>query len=194
MGRVNDSDRKERAVMADEDEGFLPRWSRRKLGERKTDVTAGAESESTAREDTQMKRLEAEAAPQLQELTDADMPSVDSLDEHSDYTAFMSPKVSDRLRAQALRKLFHLPAYNITDGLNDYDEDYTRFAGLGNIVTHEMKRMLKRELEESEAAGELSEQSAVVSDVQPADSDDTHVEVVNDADDAAGCDDDKGST
>lgn len=171
MGRVNDNDRKERPVMADEDEGFLPRWSRRKLGERDVQVNAGAESESAARANAPEKSTEALAALPPQELTDADMPSVDSLDEHTDYTAFMSPKVSDRLRAQALRKLFHLPAYNITDGLNDYDEDYTRFAGLGDIVTHEMKRMLKRELEESETAGELPEQETVAADVHTADAD-----------------------
>jgi hypothetical protein len=59
----------------------------------------------------------------------------------------MSSGVSDGLRRQALRKLFSQPAFNVTDGLNDYDEDYTKFAGLGNIITHEMKRMLKRELD-----------------------------------------------
>jgi len=84
---------------------------------------------------------------QRPELTDADMPPLDSLDSDSDFSLFMSPGVSEQLRAQALRKLFHLPAFNVTDGLNDYDEDYTQFAGLGNVVTQEMKRMLKRELE-----------------------------------------------
>jgi hypothetical protein len=75
------------------------------------------------------------------------MPPLDSLDKDSDFSVFMSPGVSDQLRNLALRKLFHLPAFNVTDGLNDYDEDYTRFAGLGNVVTQEMQRMLKRELE-----------------------------------------------
>jgi len=27
--------------------------------------------------------------------------------------------------------------------MNEYDEDFTQFKGLGNIVTQEMKRMLK---------------------------------------------------
>jgi hypothetical protein len=171
MGRVNDNDRKERPVMADEDEGFLPRWSRRKLDERDKQGNAGSVSDSAVQDNVSGEGMEAVASPQHKELTDADMPSVDSLDEQSDYSAFMSPKVSDRLRALALRKLFHLPAYNITDGLNDYDEDYTSFAGLGNIVTHEMKRMLKRELEESETAGELPEQETVAADVHTADAD-----------------------
>jgi len=189
MGRVDESGWKDLAVMADEDESFLPRWSSRKLGERNVGVNTGAESESSALERAQEDEAEAVAAQPLQELTDADMPPVDTLDEHSDYTAFMSPRVSDRLRAQALRRLFHLPAYNITDGLNDYDEDYTRFTGLGNIVTHEMKRMLKRELEESEVTGELSEQETVMSDPDTTETDDTHAGVID-----ATADNDEGSS
>ena len=65
----------------------------------------------------------------------------------SDFSVFMSPGVSEDLRTEALQKLFHQPEFNVTDGLNDYDEDYTSFAGLGTVVTREMKRMLKRELE-----------------------------------------------
>ena len=44
-----------------------------------------------------------------------------------------------------MRKLFHLPQFNLVDGLNDYDEDYTRFESLGGVVTHEMKRLMQRE-------------------------------------------------
>ena len=79
------------------------------------------------------------------DLTDDDMPPLDSLDENSDYAAFMSPGISETLRRQALRKLFHLPGVHVPDGLDDYDEDFSRFAGLGDVVTHEMKRMLERE-------------------------------------------------
>jgi hypothetical protein len=126
------------------DEAFLDRWSRRKLSDRNGEAVAGGAPAA----DTQSQEAEATvAADPGQELTDADMPSIDSLDSDSDFSVFMSPGVSEPLRIQALRKLFHLPAFNVTDGLNDYDEDYTRFAGLGNVVTQEMKRMLKRELE-----------------------------------------------
>ena len=46
-------------------------------------------------------------------------------------------------------QLFHLPHFNVTDGLDDYDEDFTTFAELGDVVTHEMKRMLEKEKEQS---------------------------------------------
>ena len=179
MGRVDDSGWKDPAVMADEDENFLPRWSRRKLGERDAQGKTGAVADPAVSDSTQVEAAEAAAVEPHRELTVADMPPVDTLDEHSDYTAFMSPKVSDRLRAQAFRRLFHLPAYNITDCLNDYDDDYTRFTGLWKIVNHEMKRMLKRELEESETAGELSEPETVVAEAQIPDSGETNATANN---------------
>ena len=58
------------------------------------------------------------------------MPPLDSLGPESDYSGFMSPGVSDELRRLALRKLFHGPLYNITDGLDDYDDDFRSFAVL----------------------------------------------------------------
>ena len=48
------------------------------------------------------------------------------------------------MRKAALRKLFSQSRFNAVDGLDDYAEDYTRFEPLGNVVTHEMRRMLER--------------------------------------------------
>jgi hypothetical protein len=110
--------------------GFLRRWS-----ERKAQVRAGEElpaSSETPVNDLVSPAPVDEPAPPL---TDADMPPIDTLDEKSDYSDFFSPRVSDDLRRLALRKLFHLPGFNIRDGLDDYDEDYRTFEALGNIVT-----------------------------------------------------------
>lgn len=131
MGRKKRRDRKtvrsEPPESAGTQRGFLRRWSERKA---------------------QVEKLPASSAPVVKEsappaqvgepsppLTDADMPAIDALDEKSDYKGFFSPKVSEDLRRLALRKLFHLPAFNIRDGLDDYDEDYRTFEALGNIVT-----------------------------------------------------------
>jgi hypothetical protein len=125
---------------------FLARWSQRKLEARRENMPAADGDAETRQPDSEPDITAAPAEP-ARELTDADMPSLDSLSEDSDYTPFLSPGVSDGLRRLALRKLFSQPDFNITDGLNDYDEDYTQFAGLGNVITHEMKRMLAREQE-----------------------------------------------
>ena len=162
------SDTEDSEALNDSPEGvFLERWSRRKTAARKGETDIEALSASTAAElSDEDAAAEAESPPAL---TDADMPPLESLDKDSDYSVFMSPKVSDQLRTQALRKLFHLPAFNITDGLNDYDEDYTQFAGLGSVVTHEMKRLLKRELEAKAASGEEVQPAAEEVAVSPTD-------------------------
>jgi len=145
--------------------GFMQRWSERK-------VAAKAEVDSDLKTETDLKVAHADelenspldkslvtesnvTEPEIQEFkTDEDMPPVEELTEDSNFSDFLSPKVSDALRKQALRKLFHLPFLNVVDGLDDYAEDYTKFAALGDIIPHEMKRMLEREkskeLEEQE--------------------------------------------
>lgn len=156
MGDAEDRDPGDKA-----DEYFLDRWSRRKLADRNGEAVADTPEQAA---------VPAVDKDPVQELTDADMPPIDSLNSDSDFSVFMSPKVSEQLRTQALRKLFHLPAFNVTDGLNDYDEDYTRFAGLGNVVTQEMKRMLKRELE-AEVVPEDDESADTAVPAEPADED-----------------------
>lgn len=85
-------------------------------------------------------------------LTDDDMPSLDTLDESSDYSGFMSSGVSEKLRRVALRKLFSGAGFNVRDGLDDYDEDYTNFEALGDIITSDMKHRQELEAEKREQA------------------------------------------
>jgi hypothetical protein len=165
VGEADDSD-----IGGKADEDFLDRWSRRKLADRNGEVVADSLPASTAAGVLDHATVAAVDEESGQELTDADMPPIDSLDKDSDFSMFMSPGVSDQLRTLALRKLFHLPAFNVTDGLNDYDEDYTRFAGLGNVVTQEMKRMLRRELE-ANVAQEDEESADTEVPPKPADAD-----------------------
>lgn len=139
------------------DESVLSRWSRRKLqSDQQTlkedlgialqqqnspvDVPAQGINDITASQDEQVEPLEV--------LTDADMPNIDSLHEDSDFSGFMSPGVSDELRKLALKKLFQTPSFNICDGLDEYDEDYTTFEKLGDIITCDMKHQLELEAEE----------------------------------------------
>jgi hypothetical protein len=86
------------------------------------------------------------------------MPPLESLDGNSDYSPFLSPRVSAELRRLALRKLFRSPGFNITDGLDDYDEDFTQFATLGDIVTHDMRWMRELEAERAKAKESLHAQ------------------------------------
>jgi hypothetical protein len=145
----------------DSKESTLRRWSRRKQ-EAAQEAPA---AEQSAPIDTEASlgtaapiEIEAESSPAL---TDADMPPIESLDEDSDYSAFMSEGVSDELRNLALRKLFKAPVFNIRDGLDEYDEDYTYFEKLGDIVTCDMKHHIEmKEQREREALALEAEQEA----------------------------------
>jgi len=83
-------------------ESFLSRWARLKK-----------ETESLVKTEP--------AKP----LTDEPkLPPVEKLNMESDYTAFFRPKVEEKLRREALRKLFKDPHFNVMDGLDVYIDDY----------------------------------------------------------------------
>ncbi len=71
------------------------------------------------------------------------MPPLESLGASSDYSGFLSRGVSAALRRQALARLFHSPHLNVTDGLDDFDEDFTRFEALGDLITSDMRHQLE---------------------------------------------------
>ncbi len=106
---------------------FLTRWSSRKHEAKQ----ALSPPEDEVQEETE---VEAVSLP-----TDADMPPIETLEESSDYTGFLSPEVSEELRCIALRKLFHGAAFTATDGLDDYADDFSSFAKLGDLITSDMR-------------------------------------------------------
>jgi hypothetical protein len=154
-------------------ESMLSRWSRRKLA---AGQPAAASAGAPAQDGSDLADAPgAEAiAEQQAPLTDADMPDVDSLREDSDFSGFMSPGVSDELRNLALRKLFHAPVFNIRDGLDDYDDDYTGFEQLGDIVTSDMKHQIEvqqRKLREALEQENQASDAAGLDDVESIDDD-----------------------
>jgi hypothetical protein len=160
-------------------ESALSRWSRRK---HEADLLEPAdetsEVDSTGLDETAMLEAEADAKPVL---TDADMPDIETLNEDSDFSGFMSEGVSDELRNLALRKLFKAPVFNIRDGLDEYDEDYTYFEKLGDIVTCDMKHhieMKEKKLREAEAqeAQALEIEEGLVEDVEAIEDIDDEIE------------------
>lgn len=130
-------------------EPFLQRWSRLKQQDEEV-IEESVEFESN---------LPAVSEPDFSELTDADMPALDSLDKDSDYRPFFAPKVSVELRRLALRKLFQQPVFNARDGLCEYDDDYTQFEPLGDTITADMKYL--QELAEQRSAEQEAKQQQI---------------------------------
>lgn len=124
---------------------FLVRWSRRKQAARETPAQA-VEATSASPADAE-EAGDAGANAQGTEpdtLPDDSLPPPESLDSDSDFSAYLSRRVSSGLRRAAMRRLFSLPEFNVRDGLDDYDDDYTGFQSLGNTVTAHMKYHTER--------------------------------------------------
>lgn len=157
-------------------EGFLSRWSRRKSeGETADSVTETTEVSTHDQPDT------VEPAPVL---TDADMPDIETIHEDSDVSGFLSPGVSEALRNRALKKMFLSAAFNVRDGLDEYDDDFTTFEKLGDIVTADMKH--QREMEEArKKMAEALETDDIETGLTGADQQAAEEEAVSDAADDA---------
>ena len=133
----------------DRDTDFIARWSQRKQAGRRGETlpaeaplsaeSLGAVSEGPT---AQVAYPDPDPVPE-QVLTDADMPPLDSLGAFSDYSGFLSRGVSAALRRQALAKLFHSPHLNVTDRLDDFGEDYSRYESLGALITADMRHQLE---------------------------------------------------
>lgn len=141
--------------------GFLGRWSERKRtaeAEQGTslplpDVAETALPEAVAPEVSDSAAAVVEETPLL---SDEDMPPIESLNASSDLTDFFNRGVSAALRRAALRHVFQSPVYNVRDGLNDYDGDYTQFEPLGDTITSDMKfHAARKERERLEREAEL---------------------------------------
>lgn len=154
-----------------EKESFAARWSRRKQQlehDQEADSEApdepGHEIQETDVVDTKeakTEQLRAERLAKLNALEDADMPDISTLDEDSDFSQFMSTNVSEGLRKLALQKLFHGKGFNIRDGLDEYDGDYTSFEKLDpGTITADMKHRLEVEAEKLKAKLEKEDAEA----------------------------------
>jgi len=141
----------------DASDGFLSRWSRRKLGtESVPEQVEGLPIEASIAEDlvAEAPVVEVEPEPEpidsrtgkpMSELTDEDMPAIELLNAESDLRCFMSGKVSQALRMKALTRVFHSPKYNQMCICAEYADDYTNFLPMGDIVPHDLKQAIARE-------------------------------------------------
>lgn len=129
---------------------FLSRWSQRKLEQQSVpdaDIQPLSQPESDPGE---VQAVVSDELPdgEVRVLTDEDMPALETLHEGSDFSQFFSNGVSDELRDLALQRLFRLPEFNLRDGLNDYDEDFSRMTALSEAVVSQLRTWVTEKEEE----------------------------------------------
>ncbi len=112
--------------MADEQSGFLGRWSRRK-----TDVLQGkAVQEPVVIAKPVPQPVANDVKPDPEQATEK--PTALSLDDvklltkDSDFKPFMAQSVGSDVRNAAMKKLFADPHFNVMDGLDIYIDDYSK--------------------------------------------------------------------
>ena len=98
-------------------EGFLSRWSRRKL----------VQQDEPTKQDERLNKPPEEIAPAEENVIPpaslADVEKIDPLD--PDFSAFMKPDVDPHVQQAALKKMFTDPHFNVMDRLDIYIDDYS---------------------------------------------------------------------
>ncbi len=125
--------------MAEGNEGFGVRWSRRKSEARGGEVVAEEHrsdddeaalaaltpaAEAGGEVVVDADALSADPAIDPPDPADFDLPPIESLTVESDYSPFMRDGIPSALQRLALRRLWKLMPI-VPDGLDDYDEDYS---------------------------------------------------------------------
>lgn len=120
----------------DDTPGFLSRWSARKCARAEADAEGcePAGEESYPEQALEPPVEQGTVSETRKVLTDRDMPPLETLNEESDYSGFLSPGVSDVLHRMALRKLFSAAKFQVCDGLDDYDTDYNLLLPLRAVL------------------------------------------------------------
>lgn len=130
--------------MTSEDKGFAARWSSRKEAVRQTELANleqknelietedGVEGETEtgtgSESGSDPSNIEGEETAEEVMLTEEDFDDVDfeALDKSSDYTRFIKSNVPAVVQKKALRQLWASDSvFEVLDGMNDYDEDFT---------------------------------------------------------------------
>lgn len=127
-----------------DNDGFLTRWSRRKSMESETNDSVDSNKKEVDQAETKDSTTTTEPEP-------------------IDIPIWQQEGVEPDKKRQALTALFKQDEFKDVDHMNEYDEDFTRFSGLGDTVTEEMKRMVRiveqrtrPELDEIEAENDVS--------------------------------------
>jgi hypothetical protein len=167
--------------MAQDNEAFLSRWSRRKLKAEKEQESASTKDAKRPGDDPPP---EAPPGPQARAVATpgreaparagdkpvgaaapaTELPSLDKLTSESEFGDFMKPGVDDKLRRSALKKLFADPRFNVIDYMDVYIDDYSINDPIPpemlKNLAHARRALFGAEEDKKEESGELAQDKA----------------------------------
>lgn len=128
---------------------FLNRWSQRKL-----EQATGQQDEEQLTNDPEL--ILEESRPQALQVKDS-APAVDTESDSSSkventeemsIASLLVSEASESVKKAALRKLFLSEEFNVRDGLDDYDDDYSNLKSLSEGVAGTLRDWIKDKSEE----------------------------------------------
>lgn len=135
---------------------FISRWSKRKLDEKaheliKTDNQPVTEDQPIRLSDEEV----TEQSPSIkaeETSTDNDIQTVDNGEapEEMSIANLLTSEVEQSVKKAALRKLFLSEEFNVRDGLDDYDDDYSNLKSLSQSVAETLRDWVKEQPEEEQ--------------------------------------------
>ena len=147
-------------------EGFVARWSRRKIEEKEPSKDTKSEV-SKLEEGAPLDTKSTQDVGEEGETNVDDLPDIETLNESSDYTPFLKDGVPEKLKRLALRKLWKSnPVFGIIDGLDDYDEDYSAIGIVAQEIFTNYKPG-KGMVDPNEAEEEIDEVVKAEGEVEP---------------------------
>ena len=144
---------------------FFSRWSQRKLDE-STDESQETEQtleitessseissgQSNASSEIEQVDTEASTETTLSSAGAEEATDVQGLAPEEDVSVaqLLVSEASESVKKAALRKLFLSEEFNVRDGLDDYDDDYSNLKSLGEGVADTLRDWVKETVEDSE--------------------------------------------
>lgn len=143
---------------------FLNRWSQRKL-----ERTSGQQDEEQLTNDPEL--ILEDSHPQAVQVEDS-TPAVDTESDPSSkventeemsIASLLVSEASESVKKAALRKLFLSEEFNVRDGLDDYDDDYSNLKSLSEGVADTLRDWIKDKSEEEQ----VQERHAIQAEDEP---------------------------
>lgn len=123
----------------------LERWSRRKRGlDAEPTSHAAAETTPAAPPPDESAPVDEPAAHDADAPLDDTLPDPESLPPGSDFSRYLQEGVSQVLRRRALRRLWQAEHYQVRDGLDDYDGDYSQLEPMAREVAEQLRHWSRK--------------------------------------------------
>jgi Protein of unknown function (DUF3306) len=128
--------------MAERDDDFLSRWSRRKVAVKQGVPVVPEPPVVVPAPPAQAevsKPVEKPRSPEVQAPPAPTLEDVAQLTKESDFSRFVAPDVDPGVKNAAMKKLFATdPHFNVMDGLDTYIDDYNKYEPIPKSMLRQM--------------------------------------------------------